>query len=165
MHEIKPLPAGDVGAALVLAEKSRMAGEPEAADSMCIDVLEVEPENQEALVLLLLARTDLLDRGLPRSVERAREVLPRLATEYAQAYYAGLICERQARYLLSQRGRRSGFVAWEWFRYALDHYGEAARLDPARLEPVLRGNTCVRLVERNRHCVPEEDDITEHGIE
>ena len=165
MHEIKPLPAGDVGAALVLAEKSRMAGEPEAADSMCIDVLEVEPENQEALVLLLLARTDLLDRGLPRSVERAREVLPRLATEYAQAYYAGLICERQARYLLSQRGRRSGFVAWEWFRYALDHYGEAARLDPARLEPVLRGNTCVRLVERNRHCVPEEDDITEHEIE
>jgi hypothetical protein len=44
---------------------------------------------------LLLARTDLLDRGLPGGVERARESLPRLESEYAPPDYAGVICGRQ----------------------------------------------------------------------
>jgi len=165
MAEIKPLPRNDVEAVLSLAGKCRAAGESEAAESMCLDALELEPDNQAVLVLLLLARTDLIDRGLPRWVERARQVLPRLTGAYDQAYYAGLICERQARYMLLQRGSRSGSIAWEWFQFALEHYAEASRIDPERLEPVLRSNSCERLVSGNRYCAPGPSDREEHGIE
>lgn len=165
MFERKRLAGGDLGSALALAEQCRAIGEPDEAESICLDVLEIEPENEAALVLLLLARTDLLDRGLPRGVDRAREVLPRLADDYERAYYGGVICERQAKYVLGQRGKRSGFVAFDWFRYAMDQYEEAARLAPERLEPTLRYNACVRAIERNRHCQPAADDRLEHGIE
>jgi len=165
MVELKALPQGDASAVLALAERCRVAGEPEEAESMCLDLLEVDPENQAALTLLLLARTDLLHRGLPMGVQRAREILPRLRGDYERAYYGAVICERQAKHLLAQRGKRSGFVAWEWFRIAMDQYEEAARLAPERDEPILRFNACVRLIERNRHCVPEPNEREELSIE
>ena len=165
MSELKRLAGDDVSSALALAEQCRAIGEPDEAESMCLDVLELEPENQAALVLLLLARTDLLERGLPRGVDRAREVLPRLAGDYERAYYGGVICERQAKYVLGQRGKRSGFVAFDWFRYAMEHFEEAIQLEPERIEAVLRFNTCIRLIQGNRHCVPGPDDDDEHGIE
>ena len=162
--ELKRL-VGDSAAALALAERSRAGGEPEDAESFCLDVLETEPENPRALVLLLLARTDLLERGLPGGVDRAREVLPRLPDEYDRAYYGGVICERQAKYLVRQRGRRSSFVAYEWFEYAMEQYEAAARLGPDRPEPLLRWNACARLIMRNPHCVPAPEEIEEHGLE
>jgi len=165
MFELKAIPEGDSSRALALAEACRAAGEPDEAESICLDVLELESENQVALVLLLLARTDLLERGLPRGVERAREVLPRLAGEYERAYYGGVICERQAKYVLGQRGKRSGFVAYDWFRYAMEKYEESARLAPDGLEATLRYNCCVRAIERNPHCQPADDEALEHGIE
>lgn len=165
LPDLKDLPSGHVQAALTMAQRCRDLGEPEEAESICLDVLENEPENQEALVLLLLARTDLLDKGLPNGIQKAREALSKLSGEYESAYYAGIICERQARYLLRARGRRTSFVAWDWFRYAMEHFEEAIQLDPDRIEAVLRFNTCIRLVEGNRHCIPGPDDDYEHGIE
>lgn len=163
--ELKPIPEGSMATALAMAQTCRDVSEPQEAESICLDLLQVEPESQEALVLLLLARTDLLDEGLPGGVERAREPLSRLTSEYEREYYAGIICERQARYLLRSRGRHTSFVAWEWFQYAMDHFEDAARSSPERVEPALRFNACVRLIERNRHCVPSPDEQGEHGIE
>jgi hypothetical protein len=163
--ELKALPRGQMARALAMAQRCRDVSEPQEAESICLDVLEMEPENQEALVLLLLARTDLLEEGLPGAVERAREPLSKVTAEYDREYYAGIICERQARHLLRARGRHSSFVAWEWFQYAMDHFEAAARLSPERLEPALRFNACVRLIERNRHCMPRPDENGEHGIE
>ncbi len=163
--ELKTLPPAETTTALAMAQRCRDVGEPEEAESICLDVLAAEPAHQEALILLVLARTDLLDRGLPGGVERAREPLEKLESEYDRAYYAGIICERQARHLVQARGRRSSFVAWDWFQNAMRHFEEAARLAPERVEPVLRFNTCVRLIERNPHCEPGPDDLEEHGIE
>ena len=165
LPDLKSLPSGHLPTALAMAQRCRDVGEPEEAESICLDVLENEPQNQEALVLLLLARTDLLDKGLPSGIEKAREALSKLEGEYERAYYAGIICERQARYLLRARGRRSSFVAWDWFRYAMEHFEEAAQLAPDRIEAVLRFNTCIRLIQGNRHCVPDPGDDYEHGIE
>ncbi len=165
MFELKPLPGRDVEAALALAERCRTAGEPEEAESICLDVLEVQPESQPALELLLLARTDLLERGLPEGVQRARELLPRLQGDYERAYFGGLVCERQAKYLLGQRGRRTGFVAYEWFRFAMEEYDSAAQAAPDRPEPVLRWNACARILMRNPHCVPDPEEQLEHEIE
>lgn len=165
MIDLKPLQPGRIGDALKKAERYRLLNEFQDAESICLDVLEVEPDNQPALVLLLLARTDQFSRGVPHAVERAREVLPRLTGEYERVYYHGIICERQAKYLLRRRGPRTGFVAYDWFRHAIELYQTAAELNPGGQDPILRHNTCVRLIDRNPHCVPAPGDIEEHGIE
>ncbi|HIF24159.1 MAG TPA: hypothetical protein EYQ27_20195 [Gemmatimonadetes bacterium] len=86
MFELKPLSLPAVPAALARAEHYRLLNEPEEAESICIDILEVDPGNQQALIDLLLARPDQFDEGSPSMLKRAREVLPRLRREYDQAY-------------------------------------------------------------------------------
>lgn len=163
--ELKPLPSHDFESTLALAERCRTSEEPQAAESACLDVLAIDPTNERALELLILARTDQLERGLPGGVEKAREILERLADPYDRAYYGALICERQARYLLRQRGARSGAVAYDWLRGATEEYETAMRLRPDRAEPVVRFNACVRLLDRNPHCAPQLDEDSDLGIE
>lgn len=166
MFEIKPLSADAVPAALEKADHYRLLNEPEEAESICIDVLEVEPDNQRALIQLLLARTDQLDQGSPNTLKRAREVVSRLEGEYDRAYYDGLICERQAKALLQRRGRRSGFVAYKWFQFALEQYQQAIDYRPEdTADATLRWNTCVRIIERHPHCVPAPEESAELGLE
>ena len=166
MFELKPLSLDAVPAGLAKAEHYRLLNEPEEAESICIDVLDVDPDNQRALIQLLLARTDQLDQGSPNTLKRAREVLPRLEGEYERAYYGGLICERQAKALLQRRGKRSGFVAYEWFQYALEQYEKAIEAHASDdTDATLRWNTCVRILERHPHCVPAPEERAELGIE
>lgn len=167
--EIKPLAADAVPAALAKAEHYRLLNEPEEAESICIDILEVDPEHQEALINLLLARTDQFKEGSPSLLKQAREVLPLLRREFDRAYYGGLICERQAKSLLGRRGSRSGFVAYEWFQYALEQYQLAIDCGDNRPSEVgdatLRWNACVRMIDRHPHCGPAPDERAELGLE
>lgn len=166
MYELEKIAPASIPAAMERAEHYRLTGESASAESICLDVLEVEPENQQGLILLLLSRTDQFTLGLPGQVERSREILPRLSSAYDRAYYGGIICERQGKYQLRQRGRRSGFVAWEWFQHAMEQYQEAKRLrQPANDNPILRWNTCARLIMRNPHCIPDPEEHEEHMIE
>ena len=166
MFELKILSVEALPAALERAERYRLLNEPELAESICLDVLEVQPENQGALVLLLLARTDQFGQGNPADLERAREVIPRLADEYGRAYYGGLICERQAKALLQRRGRRSGTVAYEWFRFAMEQYEAAGELrPPGNDEALLRWNTCTRMIRRYRLRAPDPEERGDLGIE
>ena len=59
--ELKTLSPEAVPAALEKAERYRLLNEPGEAESICRDALEVDPDNQEALVTLLLALTDQFD--------------------------------------------------------------------------------------------------------
>lgn len=164
--ELRPLSPGSAQGALEKARHYRLLNEPEEAESICLDVLALEPGHQGALVELLLARADQLEQGPPAALERARELVSQLEGAYERAYYDGLICERQAKYLLTRRGRRCGFVAYEWFQYALEHYQTAMELrSDGNDDPILRWNTCVRIMERNRHCAPAPDDQMDPGIE
>ncbi len=166
MFELKPLSPDAVPAALAKAEHYRLLNEPEEAESICIDILEVDPEHQQALINLLLARTDQFQEGSPSLLKQAREVLPRLKREYDRAYYGGLICERQAKTLLRRRGTRSGFVAYEWFQYALEQYELAIASSPTDAgDATLRWNACVRMIERHPHCAPEPEERAELGLE
>src|SRR5262249_41757100 len=84
--------------------------EPAEAESICLDVLAVDTDNQHALVTLLLARTDHFGERLGAAVRRAEEVIPRLHDAYARAYYTGIVCERHAKARLANgapRQRRS----------------------------------------------------------
>src|SRR5215213_8501448 len=126
--QLKPISRQGIGAALQKAERYRLLNESWAAESICLDVLEIDPENQEALVALLLAITDQFGDELSDSVRRAREVVPRLADEYDRCYYSGIICERRARAQLHRAALGSAEVAAEWFREAMTWYEKAEAL-------------------------------------
>src|SRR5438445_2904609 len=96
MFELKPLTIEALPAALEKAQRYRLLNEPLEAESICLDVLGVDPDHQQALITLLLALTDQFHDD-PGALTKARELLPRLEGDYERAYYAGLICERRAK--------------------------------------------------------------------
>ena len=101
MFELKPLSRDGVPGALERATRYRLLNEPGEAESICLDVLQVDPDNQEAIVILLLALTDRFGKGYGIGSTQVEEVLARLVGEYEQKYYHGLVCERRAKVLLN----------------------------------------------------------------
>ena len=147
MYRLKPLSAHAIPAALAKAERYRLLNEPGEAESICLDVLAIEPHHQGALVTLLLALTDQFADGGARFDRQARDLLPRLGSEYERAYYAGIICERRAKAHLARHGPGSGSVAYEGLVEALGHYETAeARRPPGNDDAILRWNACARLL-------------------
>lgn len=150
-------PAG-IPDAMDMADQYRLLNYPVAAESICLDVLEVDPENQRALVALLLARTDQFSLSRGATVAQAREVLPRLTGGYERAYYAGLIAERRGRALVLASGTGTSQMAYDWFREAMEHYQEAEELRPeGNDEAVLRWNTCARILNSHPHLAPRDE--------
>ena len=131
MYSLKPITRAGVPAALLKAERYRLLNDSSAAESICLDVLDADPDNQQALVMLLLAITDQMRDGLVESVTRSREVLPRLKDEYKRHYYAGIICERRAKAQVGRAGPRAHHVAAQWLQEAMRHY-ETAEASSAR---------------------------------
>ena len=72
MFELKTLSKSAVPAALAQAERYRLLNEPAEAESICLDVLRVEPDNQDALVTLVLSLTDQFPETRPRPGRRRR---------------------------------------------------------------------------------------------
>lgn len=148
--QLKPITREGIPAALQKAERYRLLNESSAAESICLDVLEIDPTNQEALVSLLLSITDQFTDEMSDGVHRARAVLPRLGDEYERVYYAGIICERRARAFLHHGALGSSDVAAESYREAMTYYEKAERIRPAgNDEAILRWNTCVRMLGRH----------------
>ena len=58
MFQLKRLSRDGIARALQKVERYRLLNEPWEAESICLDVLESEPDHQEALISLLLAKTD-----------------------------------------------------------------------------------------------------------
>ncbi|MGD2045352.1 MAG: hypothetical protein PVJ80_13295 [Gemmatimonadota bacterium] len=164
---LRTLSVEAIPAALEKARQYRLLNEPVEAESICLDVLETDPDNQDAAVLLLLARSDQLQGGGNAAFTRAREALARVEGEYAHAYYSGLLCERRAKAILTgRRGHRAGVVAYEWLQRALDYYAAALeKRDPGDEDATLRWNACVRIIERHPDCVPDPTEHIELGLE
>jgi tetratricopeptide (TPR) repeat protein len=166
VFELKSIHKETVLAALEKAERYRLLNEPGEAESICLDVLRIDPENQQALVALLLALTDQFEEGFADRVKRAREVLPRVRDDYARAYYAGIICERRAKAQLKQGGPGSGYVAYDSFHAAMSWYEKAETLRPTgNDDALLRWNTCARILMRNPHIQPGPVDRSEPPLE
>lgn len=155
MIELKKLSPETVAAALEKVERYRLLNEPWEAESICRDVLDIEPGNHKARVTLILALSDQLrSDGGPRAGE-LREMADALPGAYERAYYSGIICERQGKARLARGGPGSGAVAYDWLRQAMEWYETAAADRPADDESaLLRWNTCARLIDRFEHLAP-----------
>jgi hypothetical protein len=151
MFELKRLSSEAVPAALERALRYRLLNEPAEAESICHDVLEIDPENQEALVMLLLAITDRLGKGYGVGVTEAQQVLARLRDEYERAYYTGIVCERRGKAQLRQGYPGAGHDAYEFLREAMTWFEKAEALRPPKNDDaLLHWNTCARIIMRNQ---------------
>ncbi len=159
MPDLKQLSPAGVPSALQKAERYRLLNQPWAAESICQDILSVDPGNQTALVLLLLSITDQFGSALGAGVSRARDVLRQLTSEYQRTYYGGIICERRGQAQLTQGGHGVEAVAYSWIREAMEWYEKAESIRPAgNDESLLRWNTCVRLLTQNPHLAPRHEE-------
>lgn len=158
--ELKPISKSGVAEALEKAERYRLLNEPSLAESICLDVLHIDPDNQRALVMLLLALTDQFGNG--GGPARAREILPRLKDEYERQYYAGIIWERSAHAQLRKGSPNAAFTAYDAFRQAMECYEKAGGIRPAgNDDAILRWNTCARILMRNPNLRPRPDEAYE----
>ncbi len=147
---LKSIHKDAVKSALEKAALYRTLNEPLVAESMCRDVLALEPDNQEAIARLLLALSDQFPQHLGRCFREAKELAHRLDSEYERAYYAGLIAERRAKTQYRRGTPGCGHLAYEGLREAMKFYEAAEKLRPAgNDDAALRWNTCARLIDSN----------------
>jgi len=161
MFAPKALSHEGVESALAKAERYRLLGEPAEAESICLDILEIEPGNQRALICFVLAQTDHLAKN-PKAFQGALAAAARLEGQYDKAYYSGIVWERRAKALHDDRGRGTHHSVYEWIVKALGYFEEAERLHSAgNDDAVLRWNTCVRFLAKHPALVPRTEEIPE----
>jgi hypothetical protein len=157
--ELKTLSPEAVPRALAKAERYRLLNEPGEAESICLDALEIEPDNQEVLAMLLLALTDQFGTEDSTSVAEAWKTVARLRDEYERAYYTGILYERRAKAQLALRTPGCGPRTYEWLREAMNWFEKAEAIrPPTNDDAILRWNACARLIMRDRHLVPVAEE-------
>jgi len=166
MYELKPISRDAIPRAIQKAERYRLLNQSWAAESICLDILEIDPENQQVLVMLVLALTDLQSGVAASGVQRAREYLARITDEYQRSYYSGIIAERRGQSLLSQGGMGSGGMAMESLKDAMRWYEKAEAIrPPGNDDAILRWNTCARLLSGNAHLDVSGEEAYEPSLE
>jgi hypothetical protein len=150
MFEVKPIAKQAIPRAFEKAERYRLLNEPWEAESICLDILAIEPEHPQALTCLLLTLTDQFGMGAAPAqlIDRARQLLQRLKTDYERTYYAGIIRERIGKSLLLHHRPNASADAYQYFRAAMVDYEHAESLAPVdNDDALLRYNCCVRLIQ------------------
>ena len=151
MPELKTIGRDAIPRAVQKAERYRLLNQPWATESICLDILEVDPDNQPVLVMLLLAITDQFGPSPRALAGRARDVLSRVTDPYQKAYYAGMINERLGHAQLAHDAMHAESMAKDSLRKAMASFEEAERLrQPGNDDSILRWNTCARTLERLR---------------
>ena len=147
MFELKPLSREAIPAALEKANRYRLLNEPGAAESICLDILAVEPANQEAAKGIVLAMSDRFGKDYAVGDTNVNDYLARIADDYEKAYYTGIVYERRAKATLA----KGGLQAYELFVQAMNWFEKAEVIRPAGSDdPILRWNGCARIIERNK---------------
>lgn len=155
---LKPISRDAIPRAIQKAERYRLLNQSWAAESICLDILEIDPDNQQVLVMLVLALTDLHSGVAASGVMRAKDYLARIRDDYQRSYYSGVVAERRGQALLVNGGMGSGGMAYESLREAMDWYAKAEAIrPPGNDDAILRWNTCVRVLSGNSHLAPAPD--------
>jgi hypothetical protein len=142
-YQLKTISKDAIPEATAKADWYRLLNEPGEAESICRDVLAVDPGDQTAIRLLGLAITDQF-RGAPsdRRAE-AEAAFQRLAEPYERLYYTGIVRERFAKAQLA--AGRPPHTLIVLFEDALSWFERAEKARPAgNDEAILRWNRCAR---------------------
>lgn len=147
LHDIH---ADSIELALDKARQYRSLLEPEIAESICLDILNIDPDNQPALVVYILALSDQLHHaGKKTQVQAIEMAIQKLQSRYQQFYYTGLLHERRARFMLTQSMAR--VFAYDYFIEALQFYQKAEKIRPEHNdESILRWNSCIRTIDKEK---------------
>lgn len=164
--KLKSLSKNAIPAALDKARQYRLLNEPAEAESICLDILEIEPDNQQAMIVMLLALTDQFDSKLNPAFGNAQELLNRICDGYCRSYYAGIIYERRAKIHMSRGGPGSDSLAYNWLQQAMEAYENAIESRTSgNDEAILRWNTCARILMNHPELKPSQDTAEEHMLE
>jgi hypothetical protein len=165
--KLKPISKEAIPRAVQKAERYRLINQSWASESICRDILEIDPTNQQVLVMLALALTDQLADGVQATVMKAvHETLLRITDPYQRAYYTGIASERSGQAHLHRGGMGSGVMAYDSLRDAMSWYERAEAIRPAgNDDAILRWNTCARLISSHAHVAPHTETAYEPALE
>jgi hypothetical protein len=161
MFALKPISHDSVAGALAKAERYRLINEPSEAESICHDILQIEPTNQTALTSLILAQTDQIPQDT-RAFAEALATVSQLNSPYDRAYYAGIAWERRAKARYHTGGPGAHSYVYEWIVTALELFQAAEPLRPqGNDDALLRWNACIRFLNQHHELAPAVEDIAE----
>ncbi len=146
--ELKPKPIHKRGIAEAISKIKhyRYLNQSEEAESICQDILTIDPENQLALRFLGLVMTDQFTGAMSDRHAEAEKIFQSLTDPYERLYYTGLLQERLAK--AQQRAGRPLHAIVVLFEEALRCYEEAEKIRPPNNDDAtLRWNRCVRLLQ------------------
>jgi hypothetical protein len=164
--KLKPISKEAIPRAVQKAERYRLINQSWASESICRDILEIDPGNQQVVVMLVLALTDQLAEGHATVMKAVRETLPRISDPYQRAYYTGIASERSGQAHLHRGGMGSGNMAYDSLREAMSWYEKAEAIRPTgNDDAILRWNTCARLIRSNAQVAPHTETAYEPALE
>jgi tetratricopeptide (TPR) repeat protein len=159
MFDLKILSPEAVPRALAKAERYRLLNEPGEAESICRDALRVDPDNNDAMIMLVLALTDQFDDHSAPVAGDAVNVARQLRDPYERAYYTGIVWERKAKAQLRRGSLGLGPQVYAWLREAMDCYDQAEAVRPSgNDDTILRWNCCARLLMRDDRLMPASEE-------
>ena len=160
--ELKRLSLDAVPRTLAKAERYRLLNEPGEAESICLDALQVDPDNNDVRAMLVLALTDQFDEDLATLARDALKAAQELPDSYERAYYTGIVWERKAKAQLRRGSLGLGPQVYAWLREAMNCFEQAEAVRPAgNDDALLRWNCCARLLMRDERLVPASEEREE----
>ena len=146
--KLKTISNAGIPEAISKAELYRSLNEPEEAESICRDVLAVEPEHQLALRLLGLTITDQFCGDASDRYGEVERLFLRLTERYERLYYTGLLHERRAK--AQMHAGRPPLALRPLFQEAMRCFAEAESIrPPGNDDAILRWNRCARLLQNH----------------
>ena len=144
--KLKPISTAGIAEAISKTQLYRNLNEPGEAESICRDILAIEPGNQAALRLLGLAITDQFSGDIGDRYAEAESAFRGLTSEYERVYHLGLLQERKGKAQL--RAGRLPHTVLPVFENAMRFFEQAERIRPPdNDDSILRWNRCVRLLQ------------------
>ncbi|HEV1993577.1 MAG TPA: hypothetical protein VGR03_04535 [Candidatus Acidoferrum sp.] len=145
-HQLKSISKAGIAEAIAKVELYRYLNEPEEAESICRDILAVDPGHQLARRMLGLAITDQFIGAASDRYAEVQSIFQALREAYERFYYTGLLHERRAKVQLLVG--YAPHTLLPLVQEAMLCFAEAEKIRPAgNDDSILRWNRCVRLLE------------------
>src|SRR6266481_6187289 len=154
-YELKSISKAGIAEAIAKVELYRYLNEPEEAESICRDILAIDPQHQLALRFLGLTITDQFIGAPTDRCQEVEEIFQKLSDRYERLYYTGILYERRAKAQL--RTGQPPHTLLPHLERALERFGEAEKIrPPSNDDAILHWNRCVRLLQTRRYAWEEE---------